>query len=185
MTITGKFERFQYFNFETNFLKNKNLFQKTGVPVLVENTKIENTTFQYKSALLESNVKINRMRNIKWTYHKERSFVSNCLVFFFKVLFQFKNFLWRDDFMYQLPKCPYSCYSQSLEFHLRVLFPCEYPEGVLKVFVFEFLIWNSFFTGHTFACYFENFLHTSTNIVKSQVMSTPKCSHVYAPIYPF
>ena len=26
-----KFERFQYFNFETNFLKNENLFQKTGV----------------------------------------------------------------------------------------------------------------------------------------------------------
>ena len=26
VTITGNFERFQYFNFETNFLKNKNFF---------------------------------------------------------------------------------------------------------------------------------------------------------------
>ena len=34
MTITGNFERFQYFNFETNFLKNVNPFQKTGVPFL-------------------------------------------------------------------------------------------------------------------------------------------------------
>ena len=27
-----KFECFQYFNFETNFLENENVFQKTGVP---------------------------------------------------------------------------------------------------------------------------------------------------------
>ena len=30
-TITGNFERFQYFNFEAYFLENDNLFQKTGV----------------------------------------------------------------------------------------------------------------------------------------------------------
>ena len=33
MTISGNFERFQYFNFETDFLENENLFQKTGVPL--------------------------------------------------------------------------------------------------------------------------------------------------------
>ena len=33
MTISVNFERFQYFNFETDFLENENLFQKTGVPV--------------------------------------------------------------------------------------------------------------------------------------------------------
>ena len=32
VTISGNFERFQYFNFETDFLENENLFQKTGVP---------------------------------------------------------------------------------------------------------------------------------------------------------
>ena len=32
VTITGNFERFQYSNFQTNYLKNENLFQKTGVP---------------------------------------------------------------------------------------------------------------------------------------------------------
>ena len=32
VTITGTFERFQYFNFEEHFLENKNIFQKTGVP---------------------------------------------------------------------------------------------------------------------------------------------------------
>ena len=30
VTISGNFERFQYFNTETNFLKNENRFQKVG-----------------------------------------------------------------------------------------------------------------------------------------------------------
>ena len=32
VTISGNFGRFQYFNFETDFLENENLLQKTGVP---------------------------------------------------------------------------------------------------------------------------------------------------------
>ena len=31
VTISESFKRFQYFHFETNFLENENLFQKTGV----------------------------------------------------------------------------------------------------------------------------------------------------------
>ena len=51
---------------------------------LVENTKIENETFPYKTALWEANVKTNRMGSAKWTYRKERSlsFASNCFAFF-------------------------------------------------------------------------------------------------------
>ena len=46
--VTRKFERFQYFKFETSFLKNGNLFQKIGVIIfLVESTKIENPPFPY------------------------------------------------------------------------------------------------------------------------------------------
>ena len=58
MTISGNFERYQYFNFETNFFKNENFFQKTGVLFLVESTRIENATFPYKTAQSEANVKI-------------------------------------------------------------------------------------------------------------------------------
>ena len=47
ITINGNFERCQYFNFETNFLKSENLFQKTGGAFLVENTRIENASFSY------------------------------------------------------------------------------------------------------------------------------------------
>ena len=54
MTITEKFERFQNFNFETNFLKNENQFQKTGVPFLVESTRIEKATFSRKTVQSDS-----------------------------------------------------------------------------------------------------------------------------------
>ena len=30
--ISESFKRFQYFNFETDFIENENFFQKTGVP---------------------------------------------------------------------------------------------------------------------------------------------------------
>ena len=57
--------RFQYFNFETDFLENENLFQKTGVPsFLVESTKIERT-FLYKTTILEACFKANRMVSTK------------------------------------------------------------------------------------------------------------------------
>ena len=85
MTISESFKRFQYFNFETNFLENENLFQKTD-RFLAETTKIENTSFPFKTALSEANVKTNRMATIKWTYHKEWSFASNNFIFFGKFI---------------------------------------------------------------------------------------------------
>ena len=39
------FERFQEFNFETEFLENENFFQKTGLPFLTGSTKTENASF--------------------------------------------------------------------------------------------------------------------------------------------
>ena len=33
MTTSGNFEQFQHFNFEIDFLENKNIFQKTEVPL--------------------------------------------------------------------------------------------------------------------------------------------------------
>ena len=73
MTISRNFERFQYFNFETNFLENENLNQKTRVFFLVEGTKIENASLPYKTAISEANVKTNKMMSKKLTYYKEWS----------------------------------------------------------------------------------------------------------------
>ena len=92
VTISENFKRFQYFNFETDLPENENLFRKTGVPFLVESTKIENASFPYKTEISEANVKTNKMVTTKWTYHKERSFASNYFIFL-KILFQFKSLL--------------------------------------------------------------------------------------------
>ena len=106
VAINENFKRFQYFNFETDFLENENLFQKTGVPFWVESTKIENASFPYKTAISEVNVKTNRMVTTKWTYRKERNFASNHFIFL-KILFQFKKLLEKVYMMYQQSKCPY------------------------------------------------------------------------------
>ena len=82
------------------FWKTKTFFKKLEYLFLVETTKIENTSFPFKTALSEANVKTNRMATTKWTYHKERSFASNYFIFL-KILFQFKNLLNRVDFLYQ------------------------------------------------------------------------------------
>ena len=63
------------------FWKTKNFFEKLEYHFLVESTKIENTSFPYKTAISEANVKTNKMVTTKWTYHKERSFASNCFIF--------------------------------------------------------------------------------------------------------
>ena len=70
MRISGNFERFPYLNFEIDFQENENLFQKTGVPFLVESTKIEKVLFPYKTAISVAYVKKNRMVSTKWTNHQ-------------------------------------------------------------------------------------------------------------------
>ena len=89
----------QQFNLRQIFWKAKAFFKKLEYSFLVESTKIENASFLQKTAISEANVKTNKMVSIKWTYHKERSFVSNYFLFL-KNLFQFKNLLKRVDFLY-------------------------------------------------------------------------------------
>ena len=78
--------------FESDFLENENLFQKLEYFFLVESTKTENTSFAYKTAISEGNVKINKMVTTKWTYQTKGSFASSYIIFL-KILLQFKNFL--------------------------------------------------------------------------------------------
>ena len=90
LTINGNFERFQYFNFETDFLENKNIFQKAGVQFLVENTKIKNASFLYKTAMSKVSVKTNRMGSVKWTM-KKNGVLSVTTFFFRKICFSLKT----------------------------------------------------------------------------------------------
>ena len=52
-------------NFETDFLENKNFFQKLEHRILVESTKIQNVSFPHKTAISEGNVETNRMASTK------------------------------------------------------------------------------------------------------------------------
>ena len=70
------------------FWKTKTFFQKLEHCFLIETTKIENTSFPFKTALSEANVKTNRMATTKLTYYEEWSFASNCFIFL-ENLFQF------------------------------------------------------------------------------------------------
>ena len=63
------------------FWKTKTFFKKLEYHFLVETTKIENTSFPFKTALSEANAKTNRMATTKWTYHKVWSFASNHFIF--------------------------------------------------------------------------------------------------------
>ena len=74
------------------FSKTKSFSKKLEHSFLVESTKIEDVSFPYKTAISEANVKTNKMVSTKWTYHKERRFSSNYLIFL-KILCQFKNLL--------------------------------------------------------------------------------------------
>ena len=74
------------------FWKTKTFFKKLEYRFLVESAKIENASFPYKTAILEANVKIDRMVSTKWTYHKKSSFASNYFIYL-KILFQLKNLL--------------------------------------------------------------------------------------------
>ena len=53
---------------------------------------MENSSLQYKTAILKTNVKTNKMVSTKWIYHKERNFASSYFIFL-KILFQFENLL--------------------------------------------------------------------------------------------
>ena len=116
VTISGNFERFQYFNFEIDFLENENIFQN-------ENAFFWKCIISYKTTISEANVKTNRMVSAKWTYHEERSFSSNYFIFL-RILFQFNNLLLRVDLMYQRPKCTHiRIFCQRWSFYWWCFFP--------------------------------------------------------------
>ena len=70
------------------FWKTETFFKKLEYRFLAEATKIENSSFPFKTALSEALVKTNKMATLKWTDHKEWSFASNYLIFL-ENLFQF------------------------------------------------------------------------------------------------
>ena len=76
---------FNTLNLKQIFWKEQTFFKKLEYGFLVEATKIENTSFPFKTSLSVANVKTNRMVTTKWTYHREWSFASKYFGKFFQV----------------------------------------------------------------------------------------------------
>ena len=95
----------------------KNFFKKLEHGFLAETPKIEKTSFPFKTALSEANVKTNVMATAKWTYHKEWSFASNYFIFLENLL-------------------QYSYFPYALDFDFRVLFPCILTGKLLPLILF-------------------------------------------------
>ena len=86
MTITGKFEQFKYFDFETNFLKNEIHFEKTGIFLLIESIKAQHLKVQKHTRQklmikqVECGVEI-------WT-----PITKNVVFFLLKICFSYRTF---------------------------------------------------------------------------------------------
>ena len=96
--MTENFDRFQYFNSETNFLKNENLlWKKLEYRFLVKSTRSENATVPYKIVLPEVNDKTYRMGSTKKSITKKGVFPVPTL-FLWKFCFSqrtsFKVLIW-------------------------------------------------------------------------------------------
>ena len=134
VTICESFKRFQYFNVETNFLENENLFQKIWVLFFSWNHKIENTSCPFKTVLSEANLKTNRMVTTKWTYHKEWSFATSLFGKSVSVLEPLTDFI--------------GCTNAS-NTHICILCKCCYTSAILR-----YLYLNNIFVFSATPCWF-------------------------------
>ena len=82
VTISGDFERFQYFlNLKQVFWKTKT-FLKKKFHFLVQSSTNESATFPCKTALqIIASVKTNGMGSTKGTYHEEWNFATGYFIF--------------------------------------------------------------------------------------------------------
>ena len=142
MTITVDFERFQYLNFETSFLKNWNFSSKAGVLFFSSeyyewsrNVSIKN--LYYRKSML---------RQIEWRLQNGSISKKRLLPLSNKICWKF-NLSIKIDLICKLPKYTYSCFLWALQFYLRVCFPCEYPQSRPKTNIVQKLTtkYNIFF----------------------------------------
>ena len=93
---------FPIFNFETDFVKNENHFQKTGETFFSWKYDDSKRIISYKTAMSEAHVKTNEITNVI----TRNGILPVTTLIFWKFCFSLRT-SW-VDLMYQLPKCPYS-----------------------------------------------------------------------------
>ena len=104
------------------FWKTKTLFKILEYRFLVETIKIKNASFPYKIVMSEANVKINRVRSTKSTYHKVRTFASNYFIFWkfsFNLRTSYKELIWCTNY----PNIHIHTFRKHASFIWRFFFP--------------------------------------------------------------
>ena len=66
--------------FEKNLSKTKTFFKKLEYCLWVESFMIENIEFPYQTALSKTNIRTNRLKSAKWTWHLVFYFFENWLL---------------------------------------------------------------------------------------------------------
>ena len=127
MFLCDKQWKFHTLTLKQIFWKTKTFFKKLKYCFLVESTKIENASFPYKSAISKANDKTNKVVATKWTYHKERSFASNCFIF------------WKFYFSSRTSYKELICYANNINAHIctfcsrwSFIWRCFFPASILK-----------------------------------------------------
>ena len=134
VTITRSFQTFNDDTLKQIFWKAKTFFEKLEQLFLVQSLKIKNATFLYNAALSEPNVKIKRMGSTKWTWHKERSFVSNYLVSLricFSLRTSYKKMIWSINYP--------NVHIHTFRKHWSFAWGCFFPVSILNWLLLK---WN-------------------------------------------
>ena len=105
MTVNENFEYFQYFDFETNFLKNESLFfKKLENRFVFESTTIERVTYPYTNTLSDSQKSM--LRWIEWGVQNgpmtKNVVLPVSAIFFWKFCFStitcYKELIWTTNY---------------------------------------------------------------------------------------
>ena len=126
VTIRGNFERFQYLNFETDFLENENIFQKTGVSLLTWEH------VDWKRIISIKNCQIKRMlRRIEWWVQNgpitKKGVLPLTTLLFSKFCFSLKASHYKELIWCTNEPNVYIHSFISAGVFLTVLSPCKYP----------------------------------------------------------
>ena len=96
MANSKSVQRFQYFDFETNFQKNENLFQKTGVPLFISKYEDWNCHISMLNCPVRS--QCNEWEVQKGPIPKNKVLTVTTLFFFWKLCFSlrvsYKQMIW-------------------------------------------------------------------------------------------
>ena len=165
MTIRGNFERFQYFDLETDFLEKENLFQKTGVSLLswkhlnwkciisIQNCQIkwllrqiewwvQNGPITKKGVLPVTTLLFSKFCfNLKTSHYKELIWCTNDPNVYIHTFYKRWSFFWQCF----LPVSILNVKSSTYYFHMKTKISADFQICISVPLIFEDFKRKSFY----------------------------------------